>query len=71
MQMNIDALIDRLRKAHISKSLRKLGIDCDVSHEKLRKLIASNCEKDRNITIETYNKINAGLTKNGVRKHPG
>jgi len=61
--MNLSELISRLREASTKKSLRKLGVDCDVSHELIRKLIGGT---KQDLTVTSYNKIDEGLRKNGL-----
>lgn len=60
--MDLAELAKRLRTAAAHKSLRKLGQDCDVSYELIRKII---CGKSANITVTSYNKISEGLRENG------
>jgi len=62
--MDIEQLIKRLKAAYVGASLRQLARECDVSHELLRKLISVR-KTVANITAEKYNKIDAGLRKNG------
>lgn len=61
--MNVIELINRLRQASASKSLRQLGRDCDVSHELIRKLIVGG---KSDLTVVCYNKIDQGLKRNGI-----
>jgi len=62
--MNIENLIKRLRKASVELSLRKLGRECDVSHELIRKLINSG-KTVPGLTVANFQKIDTGLSKNG------
>jgi hypothetical protein len=61
--MQIEYLIERLKKASFYKSLRTLASDCDVSHEVIRKLLKA--QATANITFSTYDKIDKGLLKHG------
>ena len=61
--MNLDDLSKRLNEALVSKSLRVVAANCNVSHELIRKLALS--AKGANLTVASYNKIDAGLRANG------
>lgn len=60
--MNISELVQRLNSAHVKYSLRKIGAWCEVSHERLRTIM---CNREPNISVAMFNKIDAALTKNG------
>lgn len=59
--MNTDELLARLRIANRTKSIREIGRICNMSHEAIRKMVLGG---KMNISVETYNKIDAGLKAN-------
>jgi len=59
--VNTDELLQRLRIAYKTKSLREIGRMCDLSHEAIRKMVLGG---KMNISVETYNKIDTGLKAN-------
>lgn len=59
--MNLDELVKRLRVASALFSLRKIGKECDVSHETIRKLVGTGKNGDKGLSSTTYNKIDNGL----------
>lgn len=61
--MDLEKLAERLRRACVQSSLRKLAREFNVSHESLRKLMLSGARS--NITSALYNKIDSGLRENG------
>lgn len=61
--MNTNLLLIRLREAYRSKSLRQIARMCDLSHEAIRKMVLHG---KMNISVETYNKIDKGLTDNDL-----
>lgn len=61
--MDVEKLVKRAKTACIKMSLRQVGKMCSVSHEVIRKLVT--VEKTTSMTLTTYNKIDAGLTRNG------
>lgn len=61
--MDLNTLVERLKRAYSPTSLRKLAAQLEVSHELLRKLLLS---KNRpNLTLATYDKIDKGLKDHG------
>lgn len=61
--MDLEKLKARLKRAYVNHSLRKIASWTDVSFETLRKIILS--ANGTSLTINTFNKIDQGLKKNG------
>lgn len=61
--MDVENLQERIRNALQTHSLRTLAQTCEVSHELIRTLAAS--QKSKNLTLSSFQKINEGLAKNG------
>lgn len=61
--MNIELLIERLRLAKKAYTFVELGVMCDLSHEEIRQILKR--ETNKRMRIETYFKLEKGLSKNG------